>query len=201
LINFIKAKLRKLLKRDISLSQDRVIEISGVKIRVGKYTYGINTLSILHWGGSDLRVDIGRFCSISYGLKIFTGGNHRIDWITTYPFGHIAPSDAQVAPVAGHPQRGGSVIIGNDVWIGRDVTIMSGVNIGDGAVIAANSHVVKAVPPYAIVGGNPAQLIKYRFDEEVIANLLTMKWWEWPDEKIFASVGKLCDSPGESGLL
>jgi acetyltransferase-like isoleucine patch superfamily enzyme len=88
----------------------------------------------------------------------------------------------------------GDVIIGNDVWISSNVTIMSGVTIGDGAVIANNSHVVKNVEPYSLVGGNPARLIKYRFTQEQIEQLLEIKWWLWDDEKISAFTPLLCNS-------
>ena len=89
-----------------------------------------------------------------------------------------------------YPQKG-DLIIGNDVWIGYNATIMAGVTIGDGAIIATNATVVKDVPPYSIVGGNPAQIIKYRFDEAIREKLLQLKWWDWPIEKITANVHKL----------
>jgi acetyltransferase-like isoleucine patch superfamily enzyme len=189
-------KLLNKLRKKNNITKDRYVQISNLTVLVGKYTYGIEHISILCWDDPEnIKVRIGRFTSISYGLKIFTGGNHRIDWITTYPFGHIHPSSNCIKPINGHPAPGKPVIIGNDVWIGRDVTIMSGVEIGDGAVIAANSHVVKSIPPYAIVGGNPAKLIKYRFSEQKIKELLNMKWWEWPEEKIFRSIDTLCSPP------
>jgi serine acetyltransferase len=84
----------------------------------------------------------------------------------------------------GHPECKGDIIIGNDVWIGAKSTIMSGVKIGDGAVIGSGSVVAKDVPPYAIVVGNPAKVIKYRFDEQQIENLLEIAWWNWPEHKI-----------------
>jgi len=176
---------------------DKYIQISNLTVLVGKYTYGIEHISILYWDNpADIEVSIGRFTSISHGLKIFTGGNHRTDWITTYPFGHISPSaNCAVEPIKGHPAPSQPVKIGNDVWIGRDVTIMSGVEIGDGAVIAANSHVAKSIPPYAIVGGNPAKLIKFRFSDQQIKDLLNMRWWDWSDEKIFRSIDTLCSPP------
>jgi virginiamycin A acetyltransferase len=93
----------------------------------------------------------------------------------------------------GHPSTKGDVIIGNDVWIGANVTIMSGVTIGDGAVIANNSHVVKNVEPYSLVGGNPAKLIKYRFTPEQIEKLLKIKWWYWDDKKINKFTPLLCN--------
>ena len=146
---------------------------------MGAYTYGFEDTTILAYDNS-VPVEFGRYCSIASGLKIFTGGNHRPDWISTYPFGHLFGRrfDFDIEPVIGTPMTNGGVIIGHDVWICRDVTIMSGINIGDGAVVAANSHVVKDVKPFEIVGGNPAKHIKYRFDKETIDSLLALKWWE-----------------------
>lgn len=157
----IKKLIKKLITNKPDNKKDRVEIISGIKVNVGKFTYGTQWINILKWQDIGLHVEIGRFCSISYGLKIYTGGNHRKDWITTYPFGHIPPSSKSILPVSGHPQSNQPVIIENDVWIGRDVTLMSGVTIGNGAVIAANSHVVRSIPPYAIAGGNPAKIIGY----------------------------------------
>ena len=122
------------------------------------------------------------------------GGNHNSDWVTTYPFGHINQNIFNTFNGQGHPATKGDGIIGNDVWIAANVTIMSGVTIGDGAVIANNSHVVKNVEPYSLVGGNPAKLIKYRFTPEQIAKLLEIKWWEWDDEKINTFLPLLCNS-------
>lgn len=118
---------------------------------VGKNTYGVNNIKV-HWQGKCV-VKVGAFCSIASNCNIFLGGNHRIDWITTYPFGHVHQDKFSKFNGVGHPATNGDVVIGNDVWIGTNVTIMSGITIGDGAVIAANTHVVKNVEPYSIVGG------------------------------------------------
>lgn len=174
---------------------DRVLRISNVDVKVGKFTYGTEWMSILVWDTDGIHVEIGRYCSLSFGLKVYTGGNHRADWITTYPFGHSLPSSDRLPPVAGHPAKCRPVVIGNDVWIGRDVTVMSGVTIGDGAIIAANSHVATSVPPYAIVGGNPARIIKMRFDENICADLLDLAWWTWPNEDIYDCAADLCQEP------
>ena len=89
---------------------------------------------------------------------------------------------------------GKNIIIGNDVWIADNVTIMPGVTIGDGAVIATNSHVVKNVKPYSIVGRNPAKHIKYRFTKEQIEKLLEIKWWDWEDSKINQFIPLICNT-------
>lgn len=156
----------------------------------GKYTYGNCTV---HTWGEPYTLRVGNFCSIAGNVNVYTGGNHRTDWITTYPFGHIHKNIFNTFDGTGHPKSNGHVIIGNDVWIGANATIMSGVTIGDGAVIANNSHVVKDVPPYSIVGGNPAKVIKYRFSEEQIAKLLEIKWWSWDDDRINRNLHLLCN--------
>ena len=157
----------------------------------GKYSYGKPSII---WSNNNAKLTVGNFCSIAQNVKIYLGGNHRIDWVTTYPFGHIYKNIFNKFNGIGHPATKGDVIIGNDVWIADNVTIMSGVTIGDGAVIANNSHVVKDVEPYALVGGNPAKLIKYRFTKEQIEKLLEIKWWYWDDEKINIFTPLLCDN-------
>ena len=157
----------------------------------GKYTYGKPTIL---WKNKDVNLFVGNFCSIASDVKIYLGGNHNTDWVTTYPFGHIHQNIFNNFNGDGHPSTKGDVIIGNDVWIGHNVTIMSGVVIGDGVVIANNSHVVKNVEPYSLVGGNPAKLIKYRFTQEQIEKLLEIKWWFWDDEKINKFTPLLCNN-------
>ena len=157
----------------------------------GKYTYGT---PVLHFYNNNAKLVVGKFCSIAQNLNIYLGGNHRTDWVTTYPFGHINQDIFNNFNGHGHPSTKGDVIIGNDVWIGNNVTIMSGVTIGDGVVIANNSHVVKNVEPYNLVGGNPAKLIKYRFSPEQIKQLLQIKWWDWSEEKINEFTPFLCNN-------
>ena len=157
----------------------------------GKYTYGSPTIN---WQNENAKLVVGNFCSIAGNVNISLGGNHRTDWVTTYPFGHINQHIFNNFNGNGHPSTKGDVIIGNDVWIGSNVTIMSGVNIGDGVVIANNSHVVKDVEPYSLIGGNPAKLIKYRFTPEQISKLLEIKWWNWDDEKINKYTPLLCNN-------
>ena len=157
----------------------------------GKYTYGTIAQPRYHRPLAELKV--GKFCSIATEVKVWLDSNHRTDWVSTYPFGHTHPNVFNSFNGEGHPSTKGDIIIGNDVWIATNVTIMSGVTIGDGAVIAANSHVVKNVEPYAVVGGNPAKLIKLRFTPEQIKSLLEIKWWDWPDEKINKFAPLLCN--------
>jgi acetyltransferase-like isoleucine patch superfamily enzyme len=142
--------------------------------RIGAWSYG--KPRVISWD-EGTTLSIGRFCSIAENVVILLGGEHRVDWLTTYPFA-VCFEDA--ASFVGHPRSKGDVNIGNDVWIARDVLILSGVTIGDGAVIAARSVVTRDVPPYAIVAGNPARLVRFRFSETAREALLRIAWWRWP---------------------
>ena len=159
---------------------------------VGKHTY--HHSPTIHWGNSGAKLVIGNYCSIAGNLNIYLGGNHRTDWVSTYPFGHVNKHVFNKYNGDGHPGTRGDVVIGNDVWIGANVTIMSGVTIGDGVVIANNSHVVKNAEPYSLIGGNPAKFIKYRFTSEQIKKLLEIKWWNWDDSKINEYSPLLCNT-------
>ncbi len=124
---------------------------------------------------------IGKFCQIASGVRfIMNGSAHSLDGASTYPFkmmngwGHVSMNVTSK----------GDTVIGNDVWIGNNVTFMPGVKVGDGAIIGTNSLVTKDVKPYTIVGGNPAKIIRKRFDDETIKFLLTLRWWDWDIEKI-----------------
>jgi acetyltransferase-like isoleucine patch superfamily enzyme len=139
--------------------------------------------------GDTARVSIGRFCSIAAGVEIMPGGNHRTDWVSTYPFRirYQLPG----AGHDGHPATKGDVVIKNDVWIGQDALILSGVTIGDGAVVAARTVVTRDVAPYAIVAGNPGQVVAHRFSEQQREQLLSIRWWEWPVDAILDRVDAL----------
>ncbi|MDI1258556.1 methyltransferase domain-containing protein [Aquabacterium sp.] len=167
-----------------------VVNKSGVRdkvgrsdVTIGRFTYGMEHLSVREWG-EGATLNIGSFCSIASSVTIFLGGNHRVDWVSTYPFGHLYADELGGQGIKGHPATNGDVVIGHDVWIGHGATIMSGVTIGDGAVIAANAQVVKDVAPYEIVGGNPAKHLKFRFDEDVRGALSRLQWWALPEEDI-----------------
>lgn len=153
-------------------------EIAAHGWQIGEYTYG--TPIVQTWG-VDGRLFIGRYCSIAGGVKIFLGGNHRSDFVTTYPFNAIRPAAGHIV---GHPSTKGDVRIGNDVWLAQDCVIYSGVTIGDGAIVGGNAIVSRDVPPYAMVAGNPANIIKYRFSETQIAELLKYCWWDWHSNEI-----------------
>ncbi len=146
----------------------------------GIYTYGE---PFVYWDGTSVeKATIGKFCSIAEGVTLFLGGQHNTDWVSTYPLRIML--DLEGKNQDGHPFGKGDILIGNDVWIGRNASIMSGVKIGNGAVIAANAHVVKDVEPYSIVGGNPAKCLKFRFSPEQIEKLQTIAWWDWEISKI-----------------
>lgn len=136
---------------------------------------------VVHW---KLLLDC-RWC------KNIPRGEHRTDWVTTFPF-NVFLNEAK--NISGHPKTKGDVSIGSDVWIGMDCTISSGVKIGHGAVVGAGAVVTKNVPPYAIVAGNPAAVVRYRFDESVIEALLKIEWWNWNDDTIKNSVSLLLSS-------
>ena len=181
------------------MSANQVYSVGTSQVTVGRYTYGIEQVRILEWG-EGAALSIGSFCSLASGITILLGGNHRTDWVTTYPFGHIFQDELGEHEVVGHPATKGDVVVGNDVWIGSNVTIMSGVRIGDGAVLAANACVSKDVASYQIVGGNPAVCIRQRFDDETIALLLKLRWWDFPVPKIKEMVQVLCDRPNKERL-
>ena len=132
---------------------------------------------------------IGKFCAIARGVKfIMNGANHQMSGISTYPFSIFGNGWESAQPTLQELPYKGDTVIGNDVWIGFDVLIMPGVKIGDGAIIAARSVVVGDVPPYAIVGGNPARVVRERFDAHSVARLQAIAWWDRPAEWISANL-------------
>ena len=160
------------------------------QIIIGDYTYyddpedvhsfKKNILYLFDFMGDKLC--IGKFCQIATGVRfLMNGANHSMQGASTYPFKVMGKSWAS-APMTANNK--GDTIIGNDVWIGNSATFMQGVKIGHGAIIGTNSLVTKDVEPYSIVGGNPARLIRKRFDDEIIDFLLKLAWWDWPIEKI-----------------
>lgn len=163
------------------------------RISVGRYTYGAPQLKV--WAERE-RIEIGAFCSISDGVVILGGGEHRLDWVTTYPL-RIA-LDSPGAGHDGHPHTKGPTVIGSDVWIGHGALILSGVTIGDGACIGAGAVVSRDIPPYAVAAGNPARIVRTRYDEPTVVRLQAIGWWNWPIERIRAFESLLCGSDIEA---
>ena len=175
-------------------SAPRAGRVGNSDITIGRFTYGVENLSIRQWNeGASLK--IGAFCSLASAITVFLGGNHRTDWITTFPFGHVFADELGGTQITGHPGTRGDVIVGDDVWIGHGATIMSGVTIGTGAVVAANAVVVKDVAPYDIVGGNPAKVVKKRFSDDIVALLLQLRWWDLPVADITRIAADLSQQP------
>lgn len=149
-------------------------------MEIGDYTYGMPNLQY-PWPG--VKLIMGKFCAMAANVRFYLGGNHGVASASSYPF-QLLKSDYPKAAHIPHPASKGNIVVGNDVWFGESTTILSGVTIGDGAVIGLGSIVTKDIPPYAIVAGNPARIVRMRFDEETIAALLRIKWWDWPVERI-----------------
>lgn len=165
-------------------------------IEVGAYTMyndfvndprGFENNNVLyHYPVNRDRLVIGKFCSIACGAKfLFTSANHTLSSLSTYPFPIFHEEwGLDAADVASAWDNRGGITVGNDVWIGYEAVILSGVTIGDGAVVAARAVVTRDMPPYTVVGGVPARAIRRRFPEDTVQSLLKTRWWDWPEEKI-----------------
>lgn len=163
---------------------------------LGAHSYGSFTV---HVGpGEDARLRVGSYCSIARDVDFLLGGNHRSDWVSTYPFRAAWGMPGALAD--GHPRREQDIVLGSDVWIGTKALILAGVRIGDGAVVGAGAVVARDVRPYAVVVGSPAREIRRRFDDGQVERLLALRWWDWPEQRIRASVDLLC-SPDVERLL
>lgn len=170
--------------------------IKNPNIIVGDYTYYDDFENVenfeknvkYHFDFIGDKLIIGKFCMIASDVKfIMNGANHLSESISSYPFAIFGNGWENAMEGKSYPHKG-DLIIGNDVWIGYNATIMSGVTIGDGAIIATNATVTKDVTPYTIVGGNPAKEIRKRFDEDTIKKLLDMQWWNWDIARITKNV-------------
>ena len=177
--------------------------ITNPNIKVGDYTMYNDFLNdpmefeknnvLYHYPINHDRLIIGKFCSIACGAKfLFNSANHTLASLSTYPFPLFFEEwGLEKKNVAKCWDNKGDIRIGNDVWIGFEAVILAGVTIGDGAIIGTRALVTKDVPPYTIVGGVPARPIKKRFDEDTISDLLRIRWWDWPDEKIARNIGAI----------
>lgn len=165
---------------------------SDPRVKIGKYTYGIrkSTIPLLT---PCSRINVGKYCSIAPGV-IFVVGRHPIENVSAYPFieNFIEGGKGGVVKVPAE-----FISIGNDVWIGMRAIIVANVKIGHGAVIAAGSVVYRSVPPYAIVGGVPAKIIRRRFNPDQVQKLLKIAWWDWTEERIAANIDLFYRAPDE----
>ena len=141
---------------------------------------------LYHYPINGDKLKVGKFCSIACGAKfLFTSANHKMHSISTYPFPIFFEEwGLDVTNITSAWDNKGDIVIGNDVWIGYEAIVLSGVTIGDGAIIGTRAVVTKDVPPYTIVGGIPAKQIRKRFSDEVISKLLELQWWNWPENRI-----------------
>ena len=156
--------------------------VTKTPVRIGAFTYFVG-------GTIDFCEAIGRYCSIAAGVRIGDPG-HPTDWLATSPFQYDAdrfgwhPSAAEAEPVRAHGFWKKRPVIGHDVWIGANAIILQGASVGHGAIVAAGAVVTKDVPPYAIVGGVPAKVLRYRFDDDLIAELLDVEWWRFSPNQL-----------------
>lgn len=178
--------------------------ITAPNILVGDYTYyddaedptAFERKNVLfNWPEFGDRLIIGKFCAIASGVRFIMGSaNHRMCSVSTYPFAVFGGAwEENTPPHLSQLPFKGDTVVGNDVWIGRKAVIMPGVKIGDGAIIAAYSVVTKNVEPYTLVGGNPARLIRRRFDEALTEMLLKLRWWNFAPEELAEFLPVLCD--------
>jgi acetyltransferase-like isoleucine patch superfamily enzyme len=188
----IKAKVRH-FSNEIEIERLKALGV----LEIGKFSYGF--LNIKYWD-KQTRLIIGNFVSIADGVTFLLGGNHRIDWVSTFPFPIAFKKNDSLKKIIGHPSTKGDICVGHDVWIGQNATILSGVAIGNGAVIGAECVVTNDVPSYAILVGNPGRIVGYRFDETTILKLNEIQWWNWSDGKI-ENKAKLLSSVVTNAIL
>ena len=178
--------------------------ITAPNIIVGDYTYyddaddpeGFERNNVLfNYSEFGDRLIIGKFCQIASGTQFVMGSaNHRLSSVSTYPFNVFGGAwEANTPPHLSQLPHKGDTVIGNDVWLGRECRVMPGVHIGDGAIIAAYSVVVKDIPPYTVAGGNPCRPIKPRFDTELTELLLRLKWWDFDSQTLVSFLPDLCN--------
>ena len=174
--------------------------VSGANIEIGDYTIYNDFVHdprdfersnvLYHYPVNGDRLKIGKFCSIACGAKfLFTSGNHSLRSLSTYTFPIFFEEwGLDAKDICSAWDNKGDIVIGSDVWIGYEALILSGVTVGDGAIIGSRAVVTKDVPPYTIVGGVPAKPIRRRFDSAVIERLEKLRWWDWDIETIRRSI-------------
>lgn len=175
--------------------------IKASNIVIGDYTYFDDSQNqpenfeqqnvLYNYDFSKVKLIIGKFCAIAAETRFLLGGNHKLDAISTYPF-PVFPGWEKTYDIFDLPAKG-DIIVGNDVWFGYNSLIRGGVTIGHGAIIAAGAVVVKDVPAYAVAAGNPAKVVKSRFDKVTVERLLQIAWWDWHIEKITKNLSTICN--------
>jgi len=171
-------------------------------ISVGEYSFYNDSLHdprefqdrnvLYHYPVNRDRLVIGRFCSIACGARfLMNSANHTLRSLSTYPFPIFRAEWGGDMPVQEAWDNHGDIVVGNDVWIGFEAVVLAGVRIGDGAIIGARTVVTKDVPAYAVVGGLPARVIRKRFPDAVVEDLLALQWWDWPAELIAANLSRI----------
>lgn len=176
--------------------------VKSPNILVGDYTYfddprngpkNFEKYNVLYnYDFSKVKLVIGKFCAIAAETRFIMTGDHKLDAISTYPFPIFEQGWEHAFKVADLPVKG-DIIVGNDVWFGYGCLVKNGVKIGSGAIIAAGAVVVKDIPPYSIAAGNPAKVVKKRFDDETIERLLKLAWWDWDIKKITKNLHLICN--------
>ena len=177
-------RLRNAINPRHGLRRNLAYFVSAHGFEIGDYSYGSPDIRMM-W--SNARLVVGKYCSIAEGVQFILGGNHPLDHATTFPLFKMSGRET----ASEGPFSRGDIVIGSDVWIGADATVLSGVTIADGAIIGACAVVASDVAPYSIVVGNPARLIRKRFSEDMIAQLMMLRWWDLPDEEVLALQARL----------
>jgi acetyltransferase-like isoleucine patch superfamily enzyme len=197
----LRVKLRTILARRIRAMVDdpMVLRYGDPRRRINEDRTSISTVQLLQYDANDgAPVQMGRYCALHVGASIFHGGEHNLDWVGVL---NAAWHDGNIdGNAAGAPRSRGPVVIGSDVYLGFEALVLSGVTIGDGAIIGARAVVTRDVAPFEVVGGNPAQHIKWRFDEPTRDALLRIRWWDWPHEKVLAHMDEI-NSPDVAGFI
>lgn len=170
-----------------------------IRLQYPRYTVGVGTYGIpeVFEFGDDTVLRIGSYTSIAAGVRILLGGEHRTDWLTTYPFPAMMKGLEDIKDYA--PSKG-DVVIGSDCWICAGAMILSGVTIGHGSIVAAGAVVTRDVAPFSVVGGNPCKFIRFRFDEHIRQQLLDAAWWDWPMDEV-KSIARTLSSNDLPALL
>jgi hypothetical protein len=169
------------------LAQQRRLVKAG-RMTIGQHTYGIPIIKT--YDHDKTRLLVGAYSALSEEAIVMLGGEHAIDRVTTFPL--RIRLQLPGAGEDGIPVPTGDTVIGSDVWLTMRTFVRSGVTIGDGAIVASGAVVINDVPPFAIVGGNPAKVIRYRFSPEQIEALLEIRWWDWPDDLVVEATPLLC---------